>query len=145
MHRFSGSRDWPRTVYPHPHADSPEKGPDKLKQSRHRNVASEKVNSLFRNLPERRAAISEVREIEINDYVEMPSVNRRKEDALKKLPEKVRGAIWSKLTEGREIKVRSVSNMGPTDYNPKEVRSKAVPSAAFNSESIRSFFDNIYF
>jgi hypothetical protein len=32
-------------------------------------VAREKVNSLFRNLPERRAAISEVREIEINDYV----------------------------------------------------------------------------
>ena len=38
-----------------------------------------------------------------------------------------------------------MSNMGPSDYNPKEVSSKAVPSAAFKSESIRSFFDNIYF
>lgn len=75
----------------------------------------------------------------------MPSVSKRKEDPYKKLPGKVRGAIWSKLTEGREIKVRSVSNMGPTDYDPKEISSKAVPSAAFKSESIRSFFDNIYF
>jgi hypothetical protein len=79
------------------------------------------------------AAISEVREIEINDYVEMPTINKRKEEAYRKLPEKVRGAIWSKLTEGREMKVRSVSNMGPSDYNPKEVSSKAVPSAAFKS------------
>lgn len=75
----------------------------------------------------------------------MPSASRSKEEAFKKVPEKVRGAIWSKLTEGREMKVRSVSNMGPSDYNPKEVGSKAVPSAAFKSESIRSFFDNIYF
>ncbi len=43
------------------------------------------------------------------------------------------------------MKVRSVSNMGPGDYNPKYISSKEVPSAAFKSESIRSFFDNIYF
>lgn len=56
------------------------------------------MSSLIKNLPERRAAISEVREIEINDYVEMPSANKRKEDGYRRLPDKVRGAIWSKLT-----------------------------------------------
>ncbi len=74
----------------------------------------------------------------------MPSVSKKKDED-KKSPEKVKGAIWSKLTEGRDIKIRSVSNMGPGDYDPKLIGSKAIPSAAFKSESIRSFFDHIYF
>jgi len=44
------------------------------------------VTSLIKNLPERMAAISEVREIEINDYVEMPSAAKRKEEAYRKHP-----------------------------------------------------------
>jgi hypothetical protein len=95
-------------------------------------MAREKVLSLIKNLPERRAAIEEVREIEINEYVEMPSVGKKKDDG-KKQGEKIRGAIWSKLTEGRDAKVRSVSNMGPGDYDPKYGNNKAVPSAAFKS------------
>ena len=47
------------------------------------------------------------------------------------MADKIKGAIWSKMTEGR--KVRSVSNMGPGDYDPKYLNNKAVPSAAFKS------------
>jgi hypothetical protein len=94
-------------------------------------VAREKVVALIKNLPEHRAAISEVRQIEINDYVEMPSPNKK--DGERKIPEKIKGSIWSKLTGVRDIKVRSVSDMGPGDYNPKEASSKPVPSAAFKS------------
>lgn len=49
------------------------------------------------------------------------------------MADKIKGAIWSKMTEGRELKVRSVSNMGPGDYDPKYLNNKAVPSAAFKS------------
>ena len=35
--------------------------------------------------------------------------------------------------------------MGPADYDPKEVQGKEAPTSVFKSESIRSFFDQIYF
>lgn len=79
-------------------ADSPEVAMDKLKFNHHRNQANQKVKSIIKTLPQRRAAISEVRQIEINDYVEMPSLSKKKQEKLV-VPEKVKGAIWSKMTE----------------------------------------------
>lgn len=51
------------------------------------------------NKLENRATISEVRELEINDYVEMPSLAKKKLEV--KALEKVKGSIWSKFTEDR--------------------------------------------
>jgi hypothetical protein len=106
------------------------------------------VKEMIKHQPERSAAISEVREIEINDYVEMPSISKKKEGKESKRDEKVKGSIWSRMTEerGKDMKVRSVSNIGPGEYNPKQGDPHPdLPSAAFKSESIRSFFDQIYF
>jgi hypothetical protein len=64
-------------------------------------------------------------------------------------PQQAKGSIWSKLTEerGKDMKVRSVSNIGPGEYETREIGPSGVkvPMAAFKSESIRSFFDHIYF
>lgn len=72
---------------------------------------------------------------------------KRKEE-LKYSIDKVKGSIWSKLTQqrGKQIKARSVSDVGPGDYNPQDKQGRGdVPSSAFKSESIRSFFDQIFF
>lgn len=42
----------------------------------------------------------------------MPSLSKKKQERIA-LPEKVKGAIWSKMTEERDLKFRSVSNLGP--------------------------------
>jgi hypothetical protein len=42
--------------------------------------------------------------------------------------------------------MRSVSEVGPCDYDPKDRQGHGdLSSSAFKSESIRSFFDQIYF
>ena len=44
------------------------------------------------------------------------------------------------------MKVRSISNIGPGEYDWGEKDEKEkYPSSAFKSESIRSFFDQIYY
>lgn len=75
----------------------------------------------------------------------MPEPEHKREG--KASPEKVKGSIWSKLTgkRGEELKGRSVSNVGPGEYDPRSKLGNAYPSSAFRSESIRSFFDQIYF
>jgi hypothetical protein len=46
---------------------------------------------------------------------------------------------------GEEFKVRSISNIGPGEYDPRSRIGNVYPSSAFKSESVRSFFDQIYF
>jgi len=75
----------------------------------------------------------------------MPEAENRREEKVS--PGKLKGSIWSKMTEKRgvELKARSISNIGPGEYDPRNKLGNAYPSSAFKSESIRSFFDQIYF
>lgn len=62
----------------------------------------------------------------------MPSLSKKKQERIA-LPEKVKGAIWSKMTEERDLKFRSVSNLGPGQYDPKQAKGHIGPSPAFKS------------
>ena len=48
----------------------------------------------------------------------MPFDDKMHEDREKTIKERLKGSIWSKLTEvrGQDLKIRSVSNIGPADY-----------------------------
>ena len=106
-------------MYPLNDPDSPEKGYD-LKEKvevRHRSIAGDKVRKFILNQPSRTPAISQIKDLEIGDYVDMPELVSKRNS--KKSPNNMKGSIWSKLTEqrGREMKARSVSNIGPGEYN----------------------------
>ena len=65
----------------------------------------------------------------------MPSESTNKKEDDKYDQRKVKGSIWSKLTEerGNELKARSVSNIGPGEYEARVAEKHDVPSSAFRS------------
>ena len=53
----------------------------------------------------------------------------------KSSPSNIKGSIWSRMTEerGKDLKVRSVSNIGPGEYDWREKEQNKYPSSSFRS------------